>query len=217
MNNTEMEISTKEPIKFANESKREIDRILRKIVKSMTVYSDEVPSNRIEGQFGWETTESKFSNIFIYVKYSSQLIKDYEIIKYIILNCHNRSSIISRERALQYIVFLFNDENNGFATIHSQLRFASNFIEQKNYEDMINNFKANKDNDVLYMLNKGSLKITDNSLLVFITDTKGCVLSSELSIKYRKLKNQSLTFYINDETVKIKVGLPEIAKEEQSI
>lgn len=125
------------PISEFNRTARlSIERILRTMVNVMPIYSDEAPSRRIEGQFGGEIMEEQFSEMFVYIQYSSQLAKS-EIVKDIIFKFYNGCYSINKGSGLTNRIFLFNDVNNKIKLASRNLMRSQAFRSEALFSSMI--------------------------------------------------------------------------------
>jgi len=87
---------------------RELERVLRSIVKVKNCYSYEVCSHRIEGQFGGEIMELRFSDMNVYHQ-NSPKTQNYETIKEIVTKCYNLSKKINAGDPIKLRNYLFSN------------------------------------------------------------------------------------------------------------
>ena len=190
---------------------RELERVLRSIVKVKSCYSYEVCSHRIEGQFGGEIMEQRFSEMNIYLQ-NSPMTQNYETIKEIVTKCYILSKKINAGDPIKLRNFLFNDDNDGIKLISNDL-FLRQDGDKEAFLKEISNFDAKDNCRILYRLQNNSKLIDENAVLIFITDNKGCELSDALKMKYNKIKKQSVWIKINGDDIEIIQGLPSMEKE----
>lgn len=190
---------------------RELERVLRSIVKVKTCYSYEVFSHRIEGQFGGEIMEQRFSEMNIYLQ-NSLKVQNYETIKEIVTKCYILSKKINAGDPIKLRNYLFSDVNDGIKLISNDL-FLRKDGDKEAFLKEISEFVANDNGRILYRLQNTSKSIDENAVFIFITDNKGCELSDALKMKYNKIKKQSVWIKINGDNIEIIQGLPSIEKE----
>jgi len=190
---------------------RELERVLRSIVKVKNCYSYEVCSHRIEGQFGGEIMEQRFSEMNIYLL-NAPKTQNYETIKEIVTKSYNLSKKINAGDPIKLRNYLFSDVNDGIKLINNDLLFRQNGDKEAFLKE-ISEFDAKDNGRILYRLQNNSKLIDENAALIFITDNKGCELSDALKMKYNKIKKQSVWIKINGDNIEIIQGLPSIEKE----
>lgn len=180
-----------------------LDRLLRRMVNVMTVYSSEAPSRRIEGQFGGETMEEQFSDMAVYLQYSS-VVQKREVVDPIIRKIYMICGEINRHHEIVNRIYLFN-------TVEEQIKLATRnrqtwqALDPDRLSTAIREFQTSKNIRILPRLDR----FEENSLLVFITDWEGCELGEEPLKRLRRAKNQSIWVRIGDESMEIRSGFPE--------
>jgi hypothetical protein len=184
---------------------RQLERIIKSIVNVKVVYSNEVQSRRIEGQFGGEMIRVMFSEIIVYIQYSPKLIQS-KVLEDVVDQCKLQCKRANAGLPFASRHYLFNNINDGITLIDKRI-----FLRKK--EDGVTLLKAIEGFEVgedIRVLNKifTFSNISNNTLCVFITDDMGCELSDHVKMRYRRIHKQSIWISIDEENVEVKKGIP---------
>ena len=191
-----------------NPSLRSLDRLLGKMVTVMTVYSSEAPSRRIEGQFGSEVMEEQFSDMAVYLQYSS-ILDNPEVVENIIRSIYKACCKINRHYQMLNRIFLFNTPD-GQIKLACRNRLSGQALDPEALSQAISDFVPSEDVRTINQL----YRVEQNSLLVFITDSSGCQLSEDILKRKRRVARQSIWIKIGEEGMEIRRGFPERTKGE---
>ena len=191
-----------------NPSLRSLDRLLGKMVTVMTVYSSEAPSRRIEGQFGSEVMEEQFSDMAVYLQYSS-ILDNPEVIENIIRSIYKACCKINRHYRMLNRILLFNTPE-GQIKLACRNRLSGQVLDPKPLAQAISDFVPSEDVRTMNQL----YRVEQNSLLVFITDEAGCQLSEDILKRKLRVARQSIWIKIGEEGMEIRRGFPERTKGE---
>ena len=122
-----------------SQQKIQLKKILNSVINIKPVDSYDVPSRRIEGQFGGETMKELFSEINVYIQYSPTL-SDYEILKAIISQCYYTCKNLNIGESIRIRCYLFNDINNGIKLFNKNVFLGQN-DEEETFLKEIKEFK----------------------------------------------------------------------------
>jgi hypothetical protein len=198
-------------LELDNQSMRSLERLLRKMVKVMCVYSGDAPSRRIEGQFGSEVMEEQFSDMVVYLQYSSITAKPeaYEsIIRGIYKGCCN----VNRHYQMLNRVYLFNRSDEQIQ-LACRNQVPGQAFNAEKLSQAIKEFQPSENVQTLAHLNR----IEENTLMVFITDSEGCELSEALMKRYRRANKQAIWVKAGEDSMEIQMGFPETNSEQDQI
>ncbi|MPM18018.1 hypothetical protein SDC9_64419 [bioreactor metagenome] len=185
----------------------QLRKILTSIVNIRPVYSYDVPSRRLEGQFGGEMMKEGFSEIDVYIQYAPALL-NYEFIKDIISRCYYTCKEINAGESLGIRCYLYNDINNGIRLIDRNVFFVQSDEKKEKFSKEIKEFSVGQDIRILNRLSHSTDIIGENALCVFITDNLGCELSDNLKKKNRNISKQSIWILAENECIVIRKGIP---------
>lgn len=185
--------------------KQLLEKTLSSVVKLKVVYSNDVQSKRIEGQFGGEMLKKAFSEINIYIQYTPTLL-NYKILRDIINQCYYSSMRIKSGERLGIRCYMFNDIDYGIMPIDKTVFFKPNH-EQDPLIKAIEEFHASGDIRTLNRLTRAN-NISENTLCLFITDNLGCELSDNVKMKYKRINKQSIWVIVDGEKIDVKKGIP---------
>lgn len=194
-------------LELDNQSLRSLDRLLRKMVTVMRVYSVDAPSRRIEGQFGSEVMEEQFSDMVIYLQYSSVTAKP-EAYESIIRGIYKGCCKVNRHSRMVNRIYLFNSVDD---QVHIACRnqVSGQALISEKLSQAIKEFQPSEDVRTISHLNR----IQENTLMVFITDAEGGELSEELMKRYRRATRQAIWVKVGEDSMEIQMGFPEIRKD----
>ena len=192
-------------LELDNQSLSSLDRLLGKMVKVMCVYSVDAPSRRIEGQFGSEVMEEQFSDMMVYLQYSSVTDKP-ETYESIIRGIYKGCCKINRHHRMVNRIYLFNSSDEQIQLACRNQVPGQALISEK-LSQAIKEFQPSENVHTISHLNR----IQENTLMVFITDSEGCELSEELKKRYRRATRQAIWVKVGEDSMEIRIGFPEIA------
>lgn len=185
--------------------KRVLEKTLNSVVSLKNVYSNNVQSRRIEGQFGGEMLKKAFSEINVYIQYTPTLL-NYDLLKDILNQCYFVCKSINTGVPLGIRCYLFNDKDYGILPINKDIFFRQNH-EQEPLLKAFGDFHTSGDIRTLNRLTRGS-SLSENALCVFITDDLGCEISGIAKMKYKYIDKQSIWTTVNKEIIDIRKGIP---------
>lgn len=188
--------------------KRQIQRTIKNSVNGAMTYTDDVSSSKIEGQYGGETWEEKFTEITFYLHYTPQIEKIREILE-IIQICTQECRFINQGSGLEIKIYLFDEKNNSIKQIRTKLHTKNPAVE-KFYLQELEDFKNGVKVQTIQSLAKLIGKIDGNGFAIFITGKCGCDLGEK---ELRRIKKQSIWFKLNNGTTELFQGLPKKVKE----
>lgn len=186
--------------------KNQLEEILSFMVDIRPVYSNEAISRRIEGQFGAETMKEVFSEINIYLQYTSKVL-NYEVLKDIIKQCYSSCKKINAGEPMGISCFLFNNLKSGISLINKNM-FLGQSAEKETFLKEISEFSVGSDIRTLNRLAYSTNLIDESALYIFITDNLGCELSGILKKNNRSISKQSLWILMEDDHIEVKKGIP---------
>lgn len=189
-----------------SQTRFKLEKILKSVVNIRPVYSNDVQSRRIEGQFGGETMKEVFSEINFYLQYTPPLL-NYNVLKDIVNQCHYTCKKINAGEPKRISCYLFNDINNGIRLINKNVFLRQN-DEKESFIKEIREFSVGEDIRTLNRLAYSTNVADENSLCIFITDNLGCELSDILKSKNRNISKQSLWILVDGEHIEVKNGIP---------
>lgn len=184
----------------------QLEKIIKSVVNIRPVYSYEVQSRRIKGQFGGETMQEVFSEINFYLQYTPTLL-NYDVLKDIINQCNYTCKKINAGEPKKIRCYLFNDINNGIRLMNKNVFLRQN-DEKESFLKEIREFSVGEDIRTLNRLAYSTNVADENSLCIFVTDNLGCELSDILKRKNRNIRRQSLWILVNGEHIEVKKGIP---------
>lgn len=187
-----------------NPSLRSLDRLLGKMVTVMTVYSSEAPSRRIEGQFSSEIMEEQFSDIAVYLQYSS-ILDNPEVVENVIRSIFKACCKINRHYRMLNRIYLFNRSDEKVQLACRNQVSGQALISDK-LSQAIKEFEPSESVRTISHLNR----IQENTLMVFITNSEGCELSEELKKRYRRATRQAIWAKVGEDSMEIQMGFPEL-------
>ena len=194
-------------LELDNQSLRSLERLLGKMVTVMCVYSGDAPSRRIEGQFGSEIMEEQFSDMMVYLQYSSIMDKP-ETYESIIRGIYKGCCKINRHHRMVNRIFLFNSED-GQVHLACRNQVPGQALISEKLSQAIKEFQPSENVRTISHLNR----IQENTLMVFITDSEGCELSEDLMKRYLRASKQAMWVKVGEENMEIQIGFPELSED----
>ena len=185
----------------------QLERTLRSVVKVKFVYSNDVQSRRIEGQFGGEMLKKVFTEINIYIQHNPTIL-NFEKLKEVVSQCYKTCKRINAGARLGIRCHFFNDKDRGVVQIDKGIFFSSNQA-QDSLDKALADFHVGSDNRTITRLNR-FMDNSENALTVFITDKIGCKLNDSIKGRNKWIAKQSIWIIMDEDYIDVKKGVPEI-------